>query len=159
MIDSRTAPYAALLLRIALGVILIAHALLKILAFTPAGPVGFLDSLGIPGWFAYPVMGAELIGGALLVAGIQTRTVALALIPVLAGCIALLHGANGWLYTNQSGGWEYSTLLIIASVALALLGDGLPGKASLSRTRNKRSIVKMQPHDLDATSVTTTARC
>jgi putative oxidoreductase len=37
MIDTLTAPYAALLLRLAVGALFLAHAGLKILVFTPAG--------------------------------------------------------------------------------------------------------------------------
>jgi len=124
MIDTRTAPYAALLLRTSLGVMFIAHALLKVLVFTPAGTVGFFASLGVPGWFAYPTMGAELIGGALLVAGIQTRIVSLALVPVLIGSIVLVQGGNGWLFSNANGGWEYPLFLTMAALTQALLGDG-----------------------------------
>lgn len=124
MIDTRTAPYAALLLRLSLGVMFIAHALLKILVFTPAGTAGFFASLGVPGWFAYPTMAAELLGGSLLIAGIQTRLVSLALMPVLIGTIVLVHGANGWLFTNPNGGWEYPLFLSMAALVQALLGDG-----------------------------------
>jgi len=124
MNNTQQADYAALLLRNALGIMFLAHALLKILVFTPAGTVGFFASLGVPGWFAYPVMGAELVGGIMLVIGWHTRVVSLALIPVLLGSIVLVHGANGWLYTNANGGWEYSAFLIVASLAQSLLGDG-----------------------------------
>ena len=124
MIDIRTAPYAALLLRTSLGVMFIAHALLKILVFTPAGTVGFFASLGVPGWLAYPTMGAELLGGVLLIAGIQTRVVSLALVPVLIGTIVLVHGGNGWLFSNANGGWEYPLFLTVAALTQALLGDG-----------------------------------
>ncbi|MGB5743124.1 MAG: DoxX family protein [Sedimenticolaceae bacterium] len=121
---TQSTAYAALLLRIALGAMFIAHGLLKLLVFTPAGTVGFFESLGMPGWFAYPTMGAELIGGVLLVLGVQVRAVSLALLPVLIGSIVLVHGANGWLYTNENGGWEYSAFLIVASLVQALLGNG-----------------------------------
>ena len=121
---TQSTAYAALLLRTALGIMFIAHGLLKVLVFTPAGTVGFFESLGVPGWFAYPTMGAELIGGVLLVLGVRTRAVSLALLPVLVGSIVLVHGANGWLYTNEHGGWEYSAFLIVASIAQALLGNG-----------------------------------
>jgi len=124
MTHSNNSDYAAFLLRIALGTMFIAHALLKIMIFTPAGTAGFFASLGVPGWFAYPVMFAELAGGIMLVAGIQTRIVSLALLPVLLGSIVLVHGGNGWLYTNENGGWEYSAFLIVASLVQALLGDG-----------------------------------
>lgn len=116
--------YAALLLRVALGTMFIAHALLKILVFTPAGTVGFFASLGVPGWLAYPTIGAELIGGGMLVAGIQTRLVSLALVPVLIGSIVLVHGGNGWLFTNANGGWEYPAFLTVATLVQSLLGDG-----------------------------------
>mgnify|MGYP001828016926 FL=1 len=121
---TQSTAYAALLLRIALGSMFIAHGLLKVLVFTPAGTVGFFESLGVPGLFADLTMGAELIGGALLVLGVQTRAVSLALLPVLIGSIVLVHGANGWLYTNENGGWEYSAFLIVASIVQALLGNG-----------------------------------
>jgi len=124
MNNTHNSDYAALLLRNALGIMFIAHALLKILVFTPAGTVGFFASLGVPGWFAYPTMGVELIGGIMLVIGYQTRYVSLALIPVLLGSIVLVHGGNGWLYTNENGGWEYSAFLIVASLVQVLLGDG-----------------------------------
>lgn len=139
MIDTRTAPYAALVLRIALGTMFIAHALLKILVFTPAGTVAFFASLGVPGWLAYPTMAAELIGGLLLVAGVRTRVVSLGLLPILIGTIVLAHGGNGWLYTNQGGGWEYSAFLSLAALAQALLGDGaFSAQAWFRRVRNAR---------------------
>jgi putative oxidoreductase len=102
----------------------IAHALLKIFVFTPAGTVGFFASLGVPSWLAYPTMGAELVGGALLVAGVRTRFVSLALVPVLIGSIVLVHGGNGWLFTNENGGWEYPAFLTVATLVQSLLGDG-----------------------------------
>lgn len=124
MTNTRNSDTAALLLRNALGIMFIAHALLKILVFTPAGSAAFFASLGIPGWLAYPTMGAELIGGILLVVGYQTRYVSLALIPILLGSIVLVHGGNGWLFSNEHGGWEYSAFLIVASLVQAQLGDG-----------------------------------
>jgi len=129
--------YAALLLRLSLGTMFIAHSLLKILVFTPAGTVGFFASLGVPGWLAYPVMGAELVGGIALIAGFQTRVVALALVPILLGSIVLDHGANGWLFSNPNGGWEYSAFLIMASFSQALLGDGAYSLASLFKHRTQ----------------------
>ena len=52
MIDARTAPYAALTLRVSLGVMFIAHALLKLFVFSLPGTVGFFQSLGLPGVLA-----------------------------------------------------------------------------------------------------------
>ena len=123
MIDQKTAPYAALLLRLSLGIMFLAHGLLKVLVFTPAGTAGFFASLGLPAWLAYPTMGAEIIGGLMLVLGVQTRYVALALLPVLLGSL-WVHSGNGWLFTNENGGWEYSLFLSVAAIAQAFLGDG-----------------------------------
>jgi putative oxidoreductase len=123
MIDTKTAPYAALLLRVTLGVMFVAHGLLKVFVFTLPGTAQFFASVGFPGWSAYPVVAAELIGGVLLIAGYRTRVVALALIPVLIGA-ALTHLGNGWVFSNAKGGWEYPVFLIVAAAVVALLGDG-----------------------------------
>lgn len=124
MIDSKTAPYAALVLRVALGVMFLAHSLyLKVFVFTVAGTVGFFESLGLPGFFAHLTILAEIAGGLFLILGFQTRLVALALIPVLLGA-TWVHAGNGWLFTAEGGGWEYPVFLIVASVVQALLGSG-----------------------------------
>ena len=123
MNDLRNAAYAALLLRLALGTMFLAHGLLKIIVFTPAGTAGFFASLGLPAWLAYPTMGAEVVGGILLIAGIQSRYVALALIPILLGSL-WVHSGNGWLFSSENGGWEYSLFLTVAAAAQVLLGDG-----------------------------------
>ena len=123
MIDSRTAPYAALLLRLALGVMFIAHGLLKLLVFTPAGTAGFFASVGFPGWLAYPVIAAETLGGVLLIVGVFPRWVAAALTLELLGA-STVHLHNGWLFTSPNGGWEYPVFLAVSSLALALIGDG-----------------------------------
>lgn len=124
MIDNRTAPYAALILRVSLGAMYIAHSLiLKYFTFTLPGTAQFFESLGLPGALAYLTFWAELIGGVLLVAGIGTRWVALALIPILAGA-TWVHLGNGWVFSAANGGWEYPVFLIAASLVQALLGDG-----------------------------------
>jgi len=60
----------------------------------------------------------------LLLLGIETRWVALALVPLMFGTIVLVHGRNGWLFTNKDGGREYPAFWIVGLLALALLGDG-----------------------------------
>ncbi len=116
--------YAALLLRVSLGLMYIAHSLiLKWMTFTLAGTAQYFESLGLPGALAYATFWAELVGGVLLVLGVQSRWVALALLPVLFGA-AWVHIGNGWVFSAQGGGWEYPLYLIVLSVAQALLGDG-----------------------------------
>lgn len=113
------------LLRISLGVMYLSHSIvLKLLTFGFAGTAGFFVSIGLPAWLAYVTIVAEALGGVLLVLGWHTRVVSLALIPTLLGAIIWVHAPNGWVFSNKGGGWEYPAFLIVASVALALLGDG-----------------------------------
>lgn len=114
---------ATLILRISLGVMFIAHGLLKVMVFTLPGTVGFFESVGFPGWMAYLVTAAEIGGGTLLLLGIETRKVAIALIPVLLGA-TYVHLGNGWVFSNANGGWEYPLFLTIVTVVQALLGSG-----------------------------------
>lgn len=124
MIDTRTAPYAALILRITLGVLFLAHAGLKIFVFTPAGAAQFFGSLGLPPALAYLTILAETVGGVALILGVFTRWVSLALIPVLLGAIVFVHGPAGFFFNNPNGGWEYLAFWIAALVTQALLGGG-----------------------------------
>ena len=115
--------YAALILRLALGTMFIAHGLLKVLVYTLPGAAGFFEQVGFPGWTAYLVTFAEIGGGLLLIAGIGVRAVSLALITVLGGAL-VVHFGSGWVFSNPNGGWEYPAFLIVASVVQALLGPG-----------------------------------
>ena len=110
-------------LRVSLGVMWIAHALLKLVVFTLPGTAQYFASVGLPGFLAYPVFAAELLGGTALLLGIYARQAALALVPVMAAA-AWVHTPNGWVHTSAGGGWEYPVFLIAASIALWLLGDG-----------------------------------
>ncbi len=133
MIDSKTAPYAAFVLRIALGAMFVAHALLKYAVFTLPGTARFFESLGLPGPLAYATFFAELVGGALILAGFGTRYVAAVLVPVLLGAL-WAHAGNGWLFTSPNGGWEYPAFLAAAAIVQALLGDGKFALGSLFST-------------------------
>ncbi|HYG87364.1 MAG TPA: DoxX family protein [Azospirillum sp.] len=123
MIDTRTAPYAAFLLRVGLGTLFLAHGLLKVFVFTIPGTVMFFEQIGYPGSFAYLVILAELGGGLLLLLGVYSRWIALALVPVLIGA-TLQHAGNGWLFSAQGGGWEFPAFWTVLLFVQALLGDG-----------------------------------
>lgn len=114
---------ATLLLRISLGVMFISHGLLKIMVFTLPGTAQFFASQGFPGWAAYPVTFLEIAGGVLLIAGVATRSVAMVLVPILLGAL-YVHVGNGWVFSNNQGGWEYPALLVAVTVVQALLGPG-----------------------------------
>ena len=124
MIKTATAPYAALLLRVSLGVMFLAHVGLKFFVFTIPGFVGYFGSLGLPAILAYGVIALELFGGLALILGIYASLVALPLALEMLGTILLVHGANGWLFTNQGGGWEYPAFWTVGLLVLYLLGDG-----------------------------------
>ena len=123
-IDPRTAPYAALLLRVSLGALFLAHAGLKLFVFTPAGTERFFASLGLPGWVGLVVIAAEIIGGVALIVGFYARVAALLMIPDLLGAIALVHIHNGFFFTAKGGGYEYPLFWAVALAVVALVGDG-----------------------------------
>ena len=123
MIDNRLAPYGALGLRVALGVMFIAHAYLKIVIFTPAGFAGFLGQVGLPAFLAWPIILAELFGGIAILLGFYGRYVSFLLLPVLLGALAV-HAPNGLLFNAPNGGWEYPAFMALTALAHALIGDG-----------------------------------
>ena len=143
-IDEKTAPYGALLLRVSLGFMFIAHSLyLKVVVFTVPGTVHFFESIGLPGFSAYLVIAAEIIGGIALVLGFYTRPVAFALVPILLGAL-WVHSGNGWLFSAKGGGWEYPLFLALAAVVQGLLGDGALAlsRQSLGKTATSSSGVR-----------------
>lgn len=117
--------YAGLVLRLSLGLMYLAHSVvLKVMTYGFTGTATFFVNVGLPGWLAYVTIAGEAVGGALLILGVQTRWVALALMPALAGAIIWVHGANGWVFTAPNGGWEYPAFLMAMSVVQFLIGDG-----------------------------------
>jgi putative oxidoreductase len=122
MTDSRAA-YAALLLRLSLGTMFVAHALLKLFVFTLPGTAQFFQSLGLPGALGYVTFAAELVGGVLLILGVGTRWVAAALVPIMLGA-TWAHAGNGWVFSAPNGGWEYPAFWTVTLFVQMLLGDG-----------------------------------
>ena len=133
---NQQAAYAALILRVSLGVMYVAHSLiLKHFTYTLTGTAQFFESLGLPAALAYATFWGELIGGVLLVAGVGTRVVSLALVPILAGAL-WVHAGNGWVFSAANGGWEYPLFLIVVSFVAALLGNGRYALGNVLRNRN-----------------------
>jgi putative oxidoreductase len=124
MIDQRTAPYAAFGLRVSLGALSLAHAGLKYFVFTPAGTAGYFESLGLPGFLGIAAIAVEAVAGIALILGVGVRYAALATLPILLGAILFVHAQNGWLFTNDGGGWEFPAFWAAALVVQALLGEG-----------------------------------
>ena len=140
--------FAILLLRISLGVVFIAHGLLKVFVFTLPGTAQFFEGAGFPGWLAYPVAYLEIGGGALLVAGIATRQLCLLFLPILLGAL-LVHAGNGWVFSNPNGGWEFVAFLIVVTVVQAILGSGAFAFRSGNKHRVSTALVAdSEPRDI-----------
>ncbi len=124
MIKLSSAPYAALLLRLSLGVMFLAHAAMKIFVFTIPGFVGFFHTLHLPAIVAYGIIALEIVGGIALIVGFYASWFAVPLALEMIGTIILVHGANGWVFTAKGGGWEYPAFWAVGLITLYLLGDG-----------------------------------
>jgi putative oxidoreductase len=121
---NRTTPYAALLLRVSMGVLFLAHGgLLKIGTFGLAGTMGFFGSIGYPPVLGAVVAIAEVAAGIALVAGVGVRVVSLAMVPIMIGA-TIQHLPAGWLFSRQGGGWEFPAFWTVALLVQAGLGAG-----------------------------------
>ena len=114
---------AAALLRITSGGFLLAHGLIKLLIFTPGGTAAFFESIGFPGFLAYPVMAGEIVLGLAMLIGFRTRLAALAAVPIMIGA-TVPHAGNGFLFSSPNGGWEFSVFWTLVLIVVALLGGG-----------------------------------
>jgi putative oxidoreductase len=121
-------PNADLPIRLILGAVFIFHGLQKF-GFCGAegdinGFANFIGTLGVPFPLvsAYAAALAELIGGVLVLLGLQTRMGALLLVPPMLVAIFSVHLANG--FSAQNGGFEYPLTLLCASLTLMLMGPG-----------------------------------
>ncbi len=118
--------YGALLLRVVLGVIYIAHAYLVLVVITPAKFVGYQRAMHIPlpeigVWY---LLVAHGLGGIMLILGFLVRWAALANIPVVAGALWFVHLQQGFFIAGNKVGYEYVLVLLCATIAQALLGAG-----------------------------------
>lgn len=123
MNDSIRLNTATLLTRLALGGVLLAHGLLKILVYTLPGAAGFFASVGFPGWTAYIVAPLEVIAGLAMIVGFRSRLFAALTLPVQIGA-GTVHMHNGWLFSSPNGGWEFPAVLVVLTIIVLILGDG-----------------------------------
>ena len=119
-------PYGALVLRLVLGVIYIAHAYLALVVMGPANAVEYQRAMHIPlpqigVWYLIVAHG---LGGIMLILGILVRWVALANIPIMAGALWFVHLRQGFFILDGKNGYEYMLVLLGATIAQALLGAG-----------------------------------
>jgi putative oxidoreductase len=122
MVDNRTAPYAALALRLSLSFFFFAHLIRKfaVIGFDPwwAG----LVKQGYPGWVLSYTVAAEFAGAVLLLLGVYTRTVSLLTLPVLIAVTNHWAVRKGFWFAD--GGAEFPLAWCCMLVTQVLLGDG-----------------------------------
>ena len=119
----------------AIKALLVSRALL--VKITIPGTVGYFQSIGYPGFFAYLVIMAEIGGGLALILGVWTRAIAVLLLPIMIGA-TLQHVGHGWVFNATGGGWEFPVFWIVALLVQALLGDGAYA-LRIGRSRNAAS--------------------
>jgi putative oxidoreductase len=117
--------YGATILRIALGIIYIAHGYAALFVYGPRGTAAFQRSLGLPlpeigAWY---VILAHGLGGALLLLGLWTRWAALVNLPIMAGAFFLVHLREGF-FMGPKGGYEFVLLVVAATLTQVFLGSG-----------------------------------
>ncbi len=115
--------YSLMIIRMSLGLVLLAHGLLKIFVFTIPGTVGFFEGLGFPAILAYATIGIEVIGGVLLLINIFSLYAAILSVPILLGA-TYVHLPNGWVFSNAGGGYEFPLLLVV--LAISVIAAHLP---------------------------------
>ena len=129
------AAWGVFVLRIALGVILVMHAYLAVTTYGPRGAANLVVRLGYPAWTSLPLawylIVAHGVGGALILIGLWTRLAAVVNIPVMLSAVALLQWPQGFFMRAAVSdgrasvlGYEFSLLVLAATVAIALIGAG-----------------------------------
>ena len=116
----RLQPLGLLVMRIVLGVIMMAHGYQKFSNGIGKSAESFAH-MGIPAWCAYLVTYTELLGGFLLMIGLLTRVWALGLTIDMSVAIAKIHWKNG--LTGQ-GGYQFPIALATLAFALIFFGAG-----------------------------------
>ncbi|MDD5691988.1 MAG: DoxX family protein [Candidatus Omnitrophica bacterium] len=126
--------WGTLVLRLGIGIMFVAHGLQMAFGlFGGPGVKGFagmLSGLGfVPAIFwSYVAAYTTLIGGFLLIAGIQARGAAALLLIFIVTAALKVHLSKGFFLSN--GGYEYTFVIAASCLALILLG---PGKFSIFR--------------------------
>jgi putative oxidoreductase len=131
---NRLQPLALLVMRLALGAIMITHGYHKVWGGFHHR-MDFVGSLGLPRWLAYFSAGTEFFGGIGIVLGLFTRFFSLAFLIEMGVVIWKVHYKNG---LTGNGGYEFP--LALATIAFALVCfDGGPWAATFGgRSRSTR---------------------
>jgi putative oxidoreductase len=124
--------WGILVLRLGIGIMFVAHGLQMALGlFGGPGVKGFSGMLSSLGFFpalfwSYVASYTVLIGGLLLIIGVQTRPAATLLLIFILTAGIKVHLNKGFFLSN--GGIEYTFVIAAACLSIILLG---PGKFSI----------------------------
>ena len=116
----RLQPLALLVMRLALGAVMVAHGFHKVFGGLHHH-ADFVASLGLPAWTAYLSSFTEFLGGLLVLLGLFTRVAALAICIDLSVAIAKVNFHNGLM---GNGGYEFPLALAALAFALVFFGGG-----------------------------------
>ena len=128
MVDQHTRhAWGTALLRVWLGILFVMHGYLGAAVLGPEAIAGYTTRMGYPAAtgpaLAWYLIAAHVVGGALLVIGLWTRVAALVNVPVMASAVFLLHLPQGF-FMSGAGGSEFTLTVLVATLALMLLGPG-----------------------------------
>ncbi len=116
--------FGKLVLRIALGALILLHGISKLK--NGLGPIeGMVVAYGLPGFIAYGVLLGEVLAPLMLLFGAYARIGAAIVAVNMLFALALAHvGQLGQL--NDQGGWalELQGMFLFTAIAVALIGPG-----------------------------------
>ncbi|WP_049921765.1 DoxX family protein [Halopiger djelfimassiliensis] len=134
-LSSVGAKWNPVVLRVALGIVLVVAGVGKLFAVGPkamgiGGLTGVLASQGVPAptLVAWLVAAGETAGGVSLLLGVFTRYAAAVAAVIMFSATVLVHLPNGFVVAD--GGFEYTMVLFLVAVSLVLSG---PGALSVER--------------------------
>ncbi|MEZ5446468.1 MAG: DoxX family protein [Gammaproteobacteria bacterium] len=116
--------WGKLLLRVALGVLILLHGIAKVMG-GPAFIMELLTRNGLPAQLGYLVYVGEVLAPLLVIIGLWTRPAALVIAVNMVVAIALVHMPE-LLTLSQTGGWalELQGMFLFGALAVAMLGAG-----------------------------------
>jgi putative oxidoreductase len=119
-IDRTAVDVSLLLIRVIVGGIFMVHGAQKM--FGAFGGHGLAATVEMMGAIGYLVAIGEFFGGLGLVVGFLSRFSAAALVVIMIGAIAMVHGPKGFLLSE--GGFEYNLALIGLLLPILIAGPG-----------------------------------
>lgn len=124
MNQAATQDLGKLVLRVALGVLVLLHGIAK-LQHGLGGVQGMVAAQGLPAFLAYGVLVGEVVAPLMVIAGFHARIGAALVAVNMLVAIALAHMGD-LASLNRQGGWalELQGMFLATAVAVALLGPG-----------------------------------